>query len=80
MNSTTKYIGGHSDVTSGALMFNDSNLYDRLYFNIRTMGTMIKPFYAFLVLRGSKTLKLRAEKAAQNALSLAKMLQKHPKI
>jgi cystathionine gamma-synthase len=56
MHSITKYIGGHSDVVAGALMFNDSKLYDRLFFNIKTIGTMISPFDAFLALRGSKTL------------------------
>lgn len=80
MHSLTKYIGGHSDVVAGALMFNDSKLYDKLFFNIKTIGTMISPFDAFLVLRGSKTLALRAERAASNALEIAKMLEKHPKI
>jgi cystathionine gamma-synthase len=56
MHSLTKYIGGHSDVVAGALMFNDQELYDKLYFNIKTLGTMICPFDAWIVLRGSKTL------------------------
>jgi cystathionine gamma-lyase len=80
MHSITKYIGGHSDLVAGALMFNDSKLYDTLYFNIKTIGTMIAPFDAFLALRGSKTLKLRVEKAAENALKIAKFLEAHPKI
>jgi cystathionine beta-lyase/cystathionine gamma-synthase len=61
MHSLTKYIGGHSDLVAGALMFNDAKLYDDLFFNIKTMGTMIAPFDAFLALRGAKTLKLRAD-------------------
>jgi cystathionine gamma-synthase len=56
MHSITKYIGGHSDVVAGALMFNDSDLYDKLFFNLKTMGTCISPFDAWIALRGSKTL------------------------
>lgn len=80
MHSITKYIGGHSDVVAGALMFNDSKLYDKLFFNMKTMGYFISPFDAWIALRGSKTLKLRAERASENALAVAKMLQKHPKV
>jgi cystathionine gamma-lyase len=80
MHSITKYIGGHSDVVAGALMFNDSALYDKLFFNIKTMGGMIAPFDAWIALRGSKTLAIRAERAAENALAIAKWLEKHPKI
>ena len=80
MHSVTKYIGGHSDVVAGALMFNDPDLYNTLYFNIKSMGTMIAPFDAWIVLRGSKTLQLRVERASDNALIIGKMLEKHPKI
>jgi cystathionine gamma-lyase len=69
----------HSDVLGGALIMNDEKLYDRLFFNIKTMGTSMSPFEAWVALRGSKTLKLRAEKCAENALAIAKMLEKHPK-
>ena len=80
MHSITKYIGGHSDVVAGALMFNDSKLYDKLFFNIKSMGYWISPFDAWIALKGSKTLKLRAERASENALAIAKMLEKHPKV
>jgi cystathionine beta-lyase/cystathionine gamma-synthase len=80
MHSITKYIGGHSDVVAGALMFNNSKLYDQLYFNIKSMGYFISPFDAWIALKGSKTLKLRVERASENALAVAKMLEKHPKI
>tara|TARA_B110001450_G_scaffold242630_1_gene253146 strand:+ start:64 stop:654 length:591 start_codon:yes stop_codon:yes gene_type:complete len=80
MHSVTKYIGGHSDVIAGALCFNSLELFDKLYFNIKSMGTMIAPFDAFIALKGSKTLHLRAERAASNALTIAKHLEKHPKI
>jgi cystathionine beta-lyase/cystathionine gamma-synthase len=79
MHSVTKYIGGHSDVLGGALILNDEKLYDRLFFNIKTMGTAMGPFEAWIALRGAKTLKLRAEQASKNALAVAKFLEKHPK-
>ena len=41
MHSLTKYIGGHSDVVAGGLVFNDPELYDKLYFNIKSLGTML---------------------------------------
>ena len=56
MHSITKYIGGHSDVVAGCLIFNDKDLYDQLDFNIKCMGTTIAPFDAWIALRGSKTL------------------------
>jgi cystathionine gamma-lyase len=80
MHSVTKYIGGHSDVVAGGLMFNDPALYDPMFFNIKTMGTMIAPFDAWIALRGTKTLGLRMERAAANALEITKHLLKHPKI
>jgi len=61
MHSATKYIGGHSDVVAGALMLNSLELYDQLHNNIKQMGTMIAPFDAMMVLRGSKTLSLRVK-------------------
>eukprot|EP00356_Strombidium_inclinatum_P007703 CAMPEP_0170499390 /NCGR_PEP_ID=MMETSP0208-20121228/31238_1 /TAXON_ID=197538 /ORGANISM="Strombidium inclinatum, Strain S3" /LENGTH=449 /DNA_ID=CAMNT_0010776917 /DNA_START=6 /DNA_END=1353 /DNA_ORIENTATION=+ len=80
MHSITKYIGGHSDVVAGALMFNDSALYDKLYFNIKTLGTCIAPFDAYIALKGSKTLEVRVTRASENALAIAKYLEKHSKI
>lgn len=80
MHSITKYIGGHSDVVAGALMFNDHKLYDKLFFNIKSMGYFISPFDAWIALKGSKTLKLRAERASENAMAVSQMLLKHPKI
>ena len=59
MHSVTKYIGGHSDVLGGCLMFNDPDLYDELYYNLKTCGYFMGPFEASLVLRATKTLALR---------------------
>jgi len=62
-HSCTKYIGGHSDVIAGALMFNTRELYDKLFFVMKTMGTGLSAFDSWLVLRGSKTLEVRVERA-----------------
>ena len=78
--SLTKYIGGHTDVLAGALCFNDSKLYDKLYDNMRNMGNLITPFDAFLAIRGAKTIELRVMKSCENAMTVAKWLEKHPKI
>lgn len=80
MHSITKYIGGHSDVVAGCLCFNDDELYDKLFFNMRSIGTTIAPFDAYMALKGAKTMKLRVEQASANALAIAKMLESHPKI
>lgn len=61
MHSISKYIGGHSDVLAGCLCFNDEKLYDKLFFNIKTMGTAAMPFDAWVAMRGAKTLALRME-------------------
>lgn len=76
----TKYIGGHADVVGGCLCFNDSALYDKLYFNMKSTGGIIAPFDAWVTLRGTKTLQLRVQKCADNALKVAKYLEAHPKI
>lgn len=80
MHSLTKYIGGHADVLAGALMFNCPDLYDKLKFNLKSTGGTISPFDAWVALRGSKTLSLRMEKSCSNALTIAKWLEKHPKV
>lgn len=80
MHSLTKYVSGHCDVLAGAFMFNDEELYDKYHYIIKTIGSAIAPFDAFLCMRGSKTLKLRAEKASENALLIAKWLENHPKV
>ena len=61
-------------------MFNDSQLYDDLHFKIKSIGTIMAPFDAWIALRGAKTVKLRVTKSADNALEVAKWLEKHPKI
>ena len=80
MHSVTKYIGGHADVLSGCLCFNDSKIYDAVYNNMKNMGNGISPFDAYLALRGAKTMELRVMKSCDNAMEIAKYLEKHPKI
>jgi len=80
MHSATKYIGGHSDVVCGALCLNDLELYKRLDFAMKTVGTGAAPFDCWVALRGTKTLAIRVERASSNAMAIAKMLESHPKI
>ena len=80
MHSLTKYVGGHADVVAGALMFNDPDLYDKLYFNMKSTGGIISPFDAWVALRGAKTLEVRVEKCCSNAMAIAKFLEAHPKV
>ena len=79
-HSTTKYLGGHSDVVGGALVLNDQALRDRLAFFQNAVGAVPGPFDCFLVLRGTKTLSVRMEKHCANAMAIAKWLAKHPKV
>ena len=79
-HSLTKYIGGHSDLIAGGLITNDKDLYDRIYFNNRTIGTNQSPFDSFMILRGIKTLKIRMEAIEYNAMVVARYLESHPKV
>lgn len=79
VHSTTKYIGGHSDVVGGALMTSDARVFDRAKFNQNALGAVPSPLDCFLVLRGSKTLHLRMQKHSENATAVAEYLQGNPK-
>lgn len=80
MHSVTKYIGGHSDVVMGALVVNDKELYDQLFFYYNACGGTPGPQDAFLVLRGIKTLHLRMRAHCENARQVAAFLRQHPRI
>ncbi len=80
MHSTTKYLNGHSDVIGGALVVNDQGLYDKLQFLQNAAGGVPGPFDCFLVLRGIKTLAVRMERHAGNAMTIAQFLENHPKV
>lgn len=80
VHSTTKYIGGHSDVVGGAVMLSDDVLFEAIKFNQNAAGAVPSPFDCFLVLRGVKTLQLRMERHSENAQAVAEFLEGHPKI
>jgi cystathionine gamma-lyase len=79
-HSTTKYLNGHSDVVGGAVLVSDEALFERLRFLQNAVGGVAAPFDSFLVLRGLKTLHLRMERHAANALALARRLEGHPQV
>jgi len=76
MHSATKFIGGHSDILSGALVTNDSNLAEKLYFVQKSGGAVPSPFDCWLLLRSTKTMELRVQRQSDNAKEIAKRLQK----
>jgi cystathionine gamma-lyase len=80
MHSATKYLGGHSDVIQGALMMNDADLREKLYFIQKSCGAVPGPMDCFLVLRGIKTLHIRMERHTENGEQIAHWLRKHPKV
>jgi cystathionine beta-lyase len=80
MHSATKYLGGHSDVVMGALIVNDKELADKLYFIQNSCGAVCGPMDSFLVLRGIKTLHVRMQRHCENGKAVAKYLANHPKI
>ena len=80
MHSATKYLGGHSDVVMGALIVNDKELADKLYFIQNACGAVCGPMDSFLVLRGIKTLHVRMQRHCENGKAVAEYLANHPKI
>lgn len=80
MHSTTKYLGGHSDLVGGAVILNDESLFERLKFAQNTMGAVPGPFDCWLTLRGIRTLVVRIAKHCENAMALAEFLENHPKV
>lgn len=80
VHSSTKYLNGHSDVVGGFVMTSDDDVAARLRFLQNAMGAVPSPFDCFLVLRGLKTLHVRVERHAKNALALARWLEAHPDV
>ena len=81
MHSTTKYIGGHSDVTGGALVARESGAWaERLRFLQGAGGAVPSPFDCWMLLRGTATLGVRLQAQSATALSLARWLERHPKV
>lgn len=80
MHSATKYLGGHSDVVMGALMLNNKDIAEALYFIQNASGAVCGPQDSFLVLRGIKTLHVRMQRHCENGKAVAEFLEAHPKI
>lgn len=80
LHSSTKYLGGHSDVIQGALVMNDPDLREQLYFIQKSCGAVPGPMDCFLVLRGIKTLHVRMERHCENGRKIAHWLRNHPKL
>jgi len=77
VHSSTKYIGGHSDVVGGAIMTNNDELEKELRFHQNAVGAVPSPFDCWLLLRGIKTLALRVDRQSQNAMEVAQALEKN---
>jgi len=77
VHSSTKYIGGHSDVVGGAIMTSNDELEKQLRFHQNAVGAVPSPFDCWLLLRGIKTLALRVERQSQNAMDIATALEKN---
>ncbi len=77
MHSSTKYLGGHSDVVGGLLAFKDDGLYEQVKFLQNAVGAVAGPMDSFLVMRGIKTLSVRMERHSQNGLKIAQFLEDH---
>jgi cystathionine gamma-synthase len=80
VHSTTKYLGGHSDVVGGAVVVADAELAARIAFTRNATGGVPGPFDAWLTLRGIKTLAARMDRHCRNALRIAQMLAEHPAV
>jgi cystathionine beta-lyase/cystathionine gamma-synthase len=80
VHSTTKYLGGHSDVVGGAIILDDDATYERLKFLQNAIGAVPGPMDCWLVLRGVKTLPVRMDRHAENALAVAQFLADHPAV
>ncbi|MUH60466.1 cystathionine gamma-synthase [Bifidobacterium canis] len=78
--STTKYIGGHSDVVGGAVLTNDSQVADQVAFLQNSAGAVPSPFDSWLDIRGLKTLDLRVRRHSANALKIAEWLETRPEV
>ncbi|MFA4852500.1 MAG: PLP-dependent aspartate aminotransferase family protein [Bacteroidales bacterium] len=80
IHSATKYLSGHSDVVSGAIVLSDDTMYEKIKFYQNAIGAIPSPFDCYLILRGLKTLAVRMEKHQENALIIAGFLESHNKV
>jgi cystathionine gamma-lyase len=80
VHSTTKYMGGHSDVVGGAVVTSNPDFYEGIKFYQNAAGAVPGPFDSWIVLRGLKTLAIRMRQHEENALAVARFLQSHPQV
>ncbi|MEX0929898.1 MAG: cystathionine gamma-synthase [Balneolales bacterium] len=80
VHSTTKYLGGHSDVIGGAVCSSHPEIMENARFQVKTTGGVPGPMDSYLTLRGVKTLSLRMQRTCENAQEVAIFLQQHPKV
>ncbi|QPK78794.1 cystathionine gamma-synthase [Corynebacterium lizhenjunii] len=80
LHSTTKYLGGHSDVLGGAVITNDAEMDERLLYFQGNVGAVSSPFDAYLTARGIKTLAVRMDRHCANAQAVAEFLESRPEV
>ena len=80
VHSTTKYLGGHSDLVGGFVATNDPTVAERLTFLQKSLGAVPGPFDSWLVLRGLKTLAVRMRQHCENAHAVSAFLERHPRV
>lgn len=80
VHSATKYLAGHNDVLAGVVITSDQAIYDKIFYNLNTTGPTLSPFDSYMLMRGLKTLKLRMEKATENAHAIVKYLKNSPAV
>lgn len=80
VHSTTKYIGGHSDVVGGAVVTNKKDVAEKIAFLQNAIGAIPGPFDTWLTHRGLRTLPVRMKQHCENAMKIARFLEKHPKV
>lgn len=78
LHSSTKFLGGHSDVVGGCVLTSDESLAERLRFHQNAVGAVPSPFDCWLLLRGIRTLELRVMRQSESALAVARWLSSHP--
>jgi cystathionine gamma-synthase len=80
VHSTTKYLGGHSDVMGGVVVTNNAEIAEKVAFQQTSAGAVLSPFESWLTTRGIKTLAVRMERHCQNAAALAERLSEDPRV
>lgn len=80
MHSTTKYLGGHSDIIGGAVASSNEEFMEKIRFQVKASGAVPGPMDCYLVLRGIKTLHLRVQRSVENAKVIVDMLDSHPAV